>query len=263
MPAPLQLPQLSWGDPNAQNTALLVHGLGSSGALMWRLGDALANAGWHAVAIDLRGHGDAPRALDYTISAYAADLAALSPARGGAWDAVIGHSLGGAASTVATASDPRWTSRLILIDPALLVEDRDESIVRRSQERAFADNRIEAVREDHPHWHPHDLELKVDAVVRASRWAVEQTSAQNQPWDVRADAARLTVPTHVIGADPEVYSLFTGETAAGVLASNKNISMSIVAGAGHSPYRDKPDESIRQLLEALSCDALSERKESK
>lgn len=252
MPAPVYLPRLSWGDPDSSRTALLVHGLGSSGALMWRLGDALADAGWHAVAIDLRGHGDAPRALDYTIGAYAADLAATTPARGGSWDAAIGHSLGGAATTVAAASDPRWTNRLLLIDPAILVEDRDESIVRRSQERAFADNRIEVVREEHPHWHPQDLELKVDAVTRASRWAVEQTSAQNQPWDVRADAARLAIPTHVIGADPEVYSLFTGETADTVLAANERISMSIVDGAGHSPYRDKPDEAIRQMLEALS-----------
>ncbi|MDQ0642302.1 alpha/beta fold hydrolase [Microbacterium murale] len=252
MPVPVQLPHLAWGDPDARNTALLVHGLGSSGALMWRLGDALANAGWHAVAIDLRGHGDAPRALDYTVGAYAADLATTSPTRGGAWDAVIGHSLGGAASTVAAASDPRWSSRLILIDPAILVESRDASIVRRSQERAFADNRVEVVQAEHPHWHPQDLELKVDAVLRASKWAVEQTSTQNQPWDVRADAARLTVPTHILGADPAVYSLFTGRTADAVLASNEHISMSIVPGAGHSPFRDKPDETIRQLLEALS-----------
>ncbi|MGV2985724.1 alpha/beta fold hydrolase [Microbacterium sp. AGC85] len=252
MPAPVQLPRLSWGDPDADSTALLVHGLGSSGALMWRLGDALADAGWHAVAIDLRGHGDAPRTLDYTVGAYAADLAALAPARGGAWDAVIGHSLGGAASTVAAASDPHWVSRLVLIDPAILVDGKDASIVRRSQERAFADNRIEVVREEHPHWHPQDLELKIDAVTRGSRWAVEQTSAQNQPWDVRADAGRLAVRTHIIGADPEVYSLFTGKTADAVLASNEKISISIVAGAGHSPHRDKPDETIRQLLEALS-----------
>ncbi|MGM7668290.1 alpha/beta fold hydrolase [Microbacterium sp. A93] len=252
MPAPVQLPHLSWGAPDSPRTALLVHGLGSSGALMWRLGDALAHAGWHAVAVDLRGHGEAPRTLDYTIGAYAGDLAAIGPTRRGAWDAVIGHSLGGAASTMAAASASSWTDRLILIDPAILVKDRDASIIRRSQERAFADNRIDAVQQEHPHWHPQDNELKVDAVTRASGWAVEQTSAQNQPWDVRADAARLSIPTHIIGADPKVYSLFTGHTAESVLASNANISMSVVAGAGHSPHRDKPDETIRQLLEALA-----------
>lgn len=252
MPAPLTLPRIAWGDASSARRALLVHGLGSSAALMWRLGDALAQADWYAVGVDLRGHGDAPRALDYSVGAYAADLAATFPDRGGSWHAVIGHSLGGAASTVAAASAPEWTERLVLIDPALFVDGRDAGIVRRSQERAFADPRVEVVAEEHPHWHPQDWELKVDAVHRASAWAIEQTSAQNRPWDVRADAARLTVRTHVIGADPAVYSIFTGGVAADVLATNPRISMSVVAGAGHSLHRDRPEESIRQLLEALA-----------
>ena len=240
MPTPVTLPRLSWGDVAAPRRALLVHGLGSSGALMWRLGDALAAAGWHATAVDLRGHGDAPRTLDYSVAAYAADLAATRPPGAGAWDAVVGHSLGGAAGTVAAADDADWTRRLVLIDPAIHVVQQD------------ADNRLDAVRQEHPHWHPQDQELKVDAVRRASAWAVEQTSAQNQPWDVRAHAARLTVPTHVIGGDPAVSSIFTGVLADEVLASNPRISLSVVAGAGHSVHRDRPEESIRQLLEALA-----------
>ncbi|MGI0521231.1 alpha/beta hydrolase, partial [Microbacterium maritypicum] len=245
-------PRISWGSPSASRRALLVHGLGSSGALMWRLGDALADAGWHATAVDLRGHGDAPRSLDYSVAAYGVDLAVTLPEGGGAWDAVIGHSLGGAASTLAAASAAEWTRRLVLIDPAIHVDGRDAAIVRRSQERAFADTRLEVVQQEHPHWHPQDQELKVDAVLRASAWAVEQTSAQNQPWDVRAEAARLRVPTHVIGADPAVYSIFTGALADEVLAANPLISLSVVEGAGHSLHRDRPEESVRQLLEALA-----------
>lgn len=252
MPAPLTLPRIAWGDSSAARHALLVHGLGSSAALMWRLGDALAEAGWHATAVDLRGHGDAPRALDYSVRAFGADLAATTPARGGTWDAVIGHSLGGAASTVAAASAADWTRQLVLIDPAIHVSGRDAAIVRRSQERAFADTRLEVVQQEHPHWHPQDQELKVDAVLRASAWAVEQTSAQNQPWDVRTEAASLTTPTHVIAGDPAVYSIFTGDLAAEVLAANPRITMSVVEGAGHSLHRDRPEESIRQLLEALA-----------
>lgn len=229
-----------------------MHGLGSSAALMWRLGVALADAGWRAVAVDLRGHGDAPRALDYSVAAYAADLSATRPETGTGWDAVIAHSLGAAASTVSSASDPDWARRLVLIDPAIVVDGRDAAIVRRSQERAFADNRVAAARAEHPHWHEQDLELKVDAVRRASAWAVEQTSAQNRPWDVRADAARLAVPAHVIGADPTVYSLFAGALADEVIAANPRITMSIVPGAGHSPHRDRPEETIRQLMEALA-----------
>lgn len=252
MVAPLTLPRLRWGASDAARRVLLVHGLGSSGALMWRLGDALAAAGWHATAIDLRGHGDAPRALDYTVAAYGADLAATAPDGSGGWDAVVGHSLGGAASVVAAAAAPDWTRRLVLIDPAIHVSGRDAAIVRRSQERAFADTRLEVVQQEHPHWHPQDQELKVDAVRRASAWAVEQTSAQNQPWDVRSQAAALSVPTHVIAADPAVYSIFTGDLADEVVRANPRITLSVVAGAGHSVHRDRPEESIRHLLEALS-----------
>lgn len=252
MPAPLTLPRLSWGDPSSDRRILLVHGLGSSGALMWRLGDALAAAGWHATAVDLRGHGDAPRSLDYSLAAYGADLAATLPERGGPWDAVVGHSLGGAAGTVAAASAPDWTRRLVLLDPAILVSGRDATIVRRSQERAFADNRIELVQQEHPHWHPQDCELKVDAVHRASAWAVEATSSQNTPWDVTEQAARLSVPTRVIASDPAVYSIFTGEVAEAVLAANPLITLSIVEGAGHSLHRDRPEETVRQLKEALA-----------
>lgn len=252
MPQPVALPRISWGAADAPRHALLVHGLGSSGALMWRFGVALADAGWRATAVDLRGHGDAPRALDYTVAAYAADVAATVRSDGEPWDLVLGHSLGGAAVTTAAAGAPDWARRLVLVDPALCMSEHDSGVIRRSQQRAFDDNRIERVREDQPHWHPQDQELKVDAVARASRWAVEQTSAQNAVWDVRAEAARLEVPTHIIGADPVVYSIFTGELAAEVIASNPRITMSVVSGAGHSPHRDRPEDTVAELLAALA-----------
>lgn len=249
MASPVTLPRLSWGDPLGPQ-ALLAHGLGSDGALMWRYGVALADAGWHAVAVDLRGHGEAPRTLDYRLSAYAADLLGTTPARGGAWDAVVGHSLGGAASTLAAAQNPGWTRRLVLIDPAIALSEDDREIVRTSQEQSFADPHIEAVRAAHPAWHPIDVELKARATQRASRWAVEQTSAQNTEWDVRSAAASLTVPTHVVGADPAVHSLFTGDLAAEVLR-NPVITMSVIDGAGHSPHRDRPEAATAAVLDAL------------
>jgi len=86
---------------------------------------------------------------------------------------------------------------------------------------------------------------------QASRWAVEQTSDQNPEWDERDAAARLSVPTHVIAADPEVYSIFAG-TLQDEVRGNPVVSVSVVPGAGHSPHRDRPDETIRLLREALS-----------
>jgi len=223
---------------------------------MWRYGVALAEAGWRADAVDLRGHGTAPRALDYRLAAYAADLAATRPeslasAEAGTWDLVIGHSLGGAASVLATADHPSWTRRLILIDPAIALTDRDRDIVRDSQTRSFDDPSEAAVRAEHPHWHPQDVELKSLSARQASRWAVEQTSSQNPEWDVRATALRIDVPTHVIASDPAVYSIFRGKPAEEVVTRNPRFSMSVVEGAGHSPHRDKPDAAVQALLSAL------------
>ncbi|MFT4052464.1 MAG: alpha/beta hydrolase [Microbacterium sp.] len=250
MPAPVTLPRLSWGDPHAPYRALLIHGLGSVGALMWRFGTWLADAGWHATAVDLRGHGTAPRALDYTIAAYASDVAQTAREDDAPWDLVIGHSLGGAAAAVASAGAADWARRLVLIDPGIFLSEADAQVVREGQARSFDDPSPASVRADHPHWHEQDVEQKALSTQQASRWAVEQTSVQNSPWDVREAAARLTVPTHVIAADPAVYSIFSGALAEEVMR-NPAISMSVVAGAGHSPHRDLPEETLLHLERAL------------
>jgi pimeloyl-ACP methyl ester carboxylesterase len=251
MVSPVTLPRLSWGDPASPRHALLAHGLGSTGALMWRFGLALADAGWFAQAVDLRGHGDAPRALDYRLEAFAADLENTHPTHAGSWDLVVGHSLGGAASTLASAHHPRWTRRLVLVDPAIHLDDEQRADVNSGQSASFlAVPTADSVRSENPHWHELDVELKAEALRRCSRWAIEQVGVQNAMWDVRDAAAAITIPTHVIAADPEVYSLFHGSTAAQVLG-NPAFSMSVVPGAGHSLHRDKPDQAMAQLLEAL------------
>ena len=252
MPSPVALPRLSWGSSSAERRALLIHGLGSNGALMWRYGVALADAGWRADAVDLRGHGTAPRALDYTLAAYGADVAAARAGDGRPWDLVIGHSLGGAASVLAAADDASWTRRLVLVDPAISLTARDRDIVRNSQTRSFDDPTEEAVRAEHPHWHPQDIELKALSARQASRWAVEQTSAQNPHWDVTDAALRVSVPTHVIASDPQVYSIFRGKPAESAVAANPRFTVSVVPDAGHSPHRDRPEETVAELRAALA-----------
>lgn len=251
MTSPVVLPVLGWGSATASRRALLVHGLGSSGALMWRIGSALADAGWFALAVDLRGHGTAPRAQDYTIAAYAADLAEVRPDGGGAWDAVIGHSLGGAASIVAAAGVPDWTQRLLLIDPAVHLSESQREQIRADERAQFADPSPAGIRAAHPHWHPTDLELKAQAVAQASPFAVEQTMVQNQEWDVRAEALSVNVPVHVIAGDPTVFALFDTAVAEELL-KRPSITMSVVTGAGHSPHRDRPEETMAQMWEFLS-----------
>jgi pimeloyl-ACP methyl ester carboxylesterase len=248
---PVELPRHRWGRHDAPARALVVHGLGSNGPSTWRICAALADRGWLVEAVDLRGHGVAPRSLDYRVEAYAADLLATRPAPSmadtrGTWDLVVGHSLGGAATAVAAAADPRWTAALVLLDPAIALDDHDAETIRASQEAAFADNTTASVRAKNPEWHPLDVELKVQAVSQASRWAIEQTSEQNHPWDVRPAAASLRNPTFVIASDPEVYSLVRGPLAAQILA-NRQVSLTVIQGAGHNVHRDRPAETTKAI----------------
>jgi len=250
MPTPLTLPRLSWGTLSAGRRALLVHGLGSTGALMWRYGVALADAGWHADAVDLRGHGAAPRALDYSLAAYAADVAATRPTGGGAWDLVIGHSLGGAAAVLAAAEDADWTRRLVLVDPAIALRSDDRAGIGAGLTAAFDDPTQRAVRAAHPHWHEQDVELKAQASQVTSRWAVEQTTVQNPDWDVTDAALRVAVPVDVIAAG--AGSIFRDTPVETAVAGNPRFRPAVViAGAGHSPHRDDPDATISALLTIL------------
>jgi len=86
----------SWGEGP---TVLLVHGWNGRAADMAPLAGALARAGYRAVAVDLPAHGRSPGRRT-SVADWSAVLCALG-AQLGPLRAVVGHSLGGAATTLA------------------------------------------------------------------------------------------------------------------------------------------------------------------
>lgn len=107
---------------------LLLHGGGQtrhswSGTLR-----TLADQGWRAWSIDLRGHGDSEWAPDgdYTLDAFAADVRAAT-ATFDRPPALVGASLGGLASLVAIADgvpQASVASSLVLVDVAHRLEEQ-------------------------------------------------------------------------------------------------------------------------------------------
>lgn len=98
---------------------LLLHG-GGQDRRSWRGAAAkLADAGYRAIALDLRGHGDSDwsREVDYSFEAYAADIAAIVKQLGRPAH-VAGASLGGRGALVAAAMYPDSIPGLILVDVA-------------------------------------------------------------------------------------------------------------------------------------------------
>lgn len=245
------LPRVVWGTNAAPKHVLLVHGLGSSANTMWRLGEAFAERSWCATAIDLRGHGQAPRTARYRISDFADDLLLTNPTHQGNWDAVIGHSIGAASAVVAAAADRDWTKKLILIDPALTLDAERKKMVIEGQLYAHDHLTEEEVQRENPHWHALDIEQRVRSSRQAARFALERSVLDNADWDTEQDTITIATPTLVIGGDPAVDSMFTGDYAQRVLEANPNISHTIISGAGHSPHRDKPQETLDAIFSWL------------
>jgi pimeloyl-ACP methyl ester carboxylesterase len=109
----------SFGDRHAP-TALMLHGGGQTRHAWHATATSLADVGWRAITVDLRGHGESthPRPAAYALDDFAADVRALiaqipEPA------VVIGASLGGISGLLALTEPPGAPAAgLVLVDVA-------------------------------------------------------------------------------------------------------------------------------------------------
>lgn len=129
-----------YGDSSHQ-TILLAHGGGQTRYAWASVAKRLGAAGWRALAVDLRGHGDSDWASDgnYTHGRYGEDLVELAAAMG-AKPVVVGASLGGNSAMLAAGSFGKEAFRaLVLVDvtPRLDPEGVDRIL-------SFMDRHIDA-----------------------------------------------------------------------------------------------------------------------
>lgn len=99
----------------------MLHGGGQTRHAWDATATRLALAGFLAVPVDQRGHGDSPWVADqaYTFGHFAADASALArslEASEGLKPALVGASLGGLAGMIASADAPDLFSALVLVD---------------------------------------------------------------------------------------------------------------------------------------------------
>ena len=98
---------------------LLVHGYTGSRTDFDMAFEGLAEAGWHVVAPDLRGHGGSshpPSEADYTLDHFAADVLALAKAMGFDRFAILGHSMGGMIAQHLVLGAPDRIDAVVLMD---------------------------------------------------------------------------------------------------------------------------------------------------
>ena len=104
------------GDP-AAIPVILMHGGGQTHHSWGTAARDLVEGGFHVISLDLRGHGESdwsPQG-DYTIDAFAADLAAVASTLSSP-PALVGASLGGATSLIAVGEGKLAARALVLVD---------------------------------------------------------------------------------------------------------------------------------------------------
>jgi lipase len=105
-----------WG-PRAAPRVVCLHGVTSHGRHFARLAEALA-AGFRVVAPDLLGHGFSPYEPPWSIEDHVdaiVDTVGVEPA------ILLGHSFGGRLAFELAARFPGLATRLVLLDPAILI----------------------------------------------------------------------------------------------------------------------------------------------
>jgi pimeloyl-ACP methyl ester carboxylesterase len=113
----IQLAADVWGDDDAW-PVLFMHGGGQTRHAWGSTARQLAKAGWRAICLDLRGHGDSgwARNGDYSFTSYAADCIAVGDQLGRP-PVLVGASLGGVAALLAEGNSDRVVSSgLVIVD---------------------------------------------------------------------------------------------------------------------------------------------------
>lgn len=181
----------SWGDPGAP-LVLLQHGGGQTRHAWKGAGHLLADAGYHAVAFDARGHGDSDWAPDgrYDQDVMVEDLKCVVAGLGNRRPALVGASMGGGTSLVAVGEDHVDATALVIVDIAPRIEQAGVDNIQAfmsQQPEGFAS--LEAVAEAIAKYQPHRKRPRsLDGLVKNVRVAVD--GKYRWHWDPRFRPAR-------------------------------------------------------------------------
>ncbi|MFJ5233885.1 alpha/beta fold hydrolase [Kitasatospora sp. NPDC088391] len=231
----MQLNTHEWG--SGDRIALLVHGIMSDHRTWRRVGPALADLGYRAIAVDQRGHGASPRGTGdsprqrYAFDAYAQDLVDTLPT--GA-ELAIGHSLGG--QTLLRAVDRLRPARAVYVDPAWQLERAaglDPAVF--VEFRHAGREQIEAM---NPRWEAADVDVEL-----ATLAAWDPDSALALPGQSTELPAAPAVPSLVVLADGS----FLLDDADAALLRTRGFEVRTVPGAGHTVHRDDHDGFLTAL----------------
>ncbi len=247
----------SWG--GAGRRALLLHGSTSSSGTWWKVGPALAEAGWRVKAPDLPGHGASPRAGRPLTPQVAAGWVARELADR-PLDLVVGHSFGAAVALSLLAQGPEIRSLVLdeLPGPRSLDWDAEAEAVLTSVAAARRDPVAadQETWEAQPRWSDRDRRQAVHDLASSGADDIAAGLRRGPEWP-GLEACALTVPTLVIAAREvdATIGVGTGIGDATVLrAADRAVARQIADAfveldGGHCLHRDQPDAWLQAILD--------------
>jgi pimeloyl-ACP methyl ester carboxylesterase len=248
----------SWGEP-AATPLLLLHGVTSSSAGWWRVGPALAAAGFRVQAPDMPGHGRTGSWQGHWPHRdNARDLVALVDALGMARDELrlVGHSWG-ATTAAAFPACGLAPIRLVVVDPPVLPLAGMAAMIQDPIEHSYQSDAeaLAAMGADNPTWAFGDIAAKAEALTEFDEIAVGDVLLKNGDWDGGfadlADPSAASVERWLIRGDPVAGGLVTDEAAARFRALLGGDRVITIRRAPHSPHRTHPNETVAAILRAL------------
>jgi pimeloyl-ACP methyl ester carboxylesterase len=270
------LSNTTWGSPS-DPPALLVHGAIDASTTWARVGAWLGERGWHAIAVDLRGHGasalDRREAADRSLRPFAEDLVeTVSALRGDApgVDLLVGHSLGTLVSLECVARHPSFARRLVLEDPpgqsidfhALAAQVRERIGAARADPAGVVEDAL-ATRD--PRVDPDSIRDKVAAIAAADEAYVAGVLERLTEVDMASLARMCRLPTLVIvgrdmGAPPysasqEEFARFSALSGQDRVSLCAALSCELVElDAGHDVHQTVHADFVKRLGGWLAAD---------
>lgn len=238
---------------------LLVHGFGGAKEDFSEWLDSFAEAGWHAVTFDLRGHGQSahPRGEEhYSLQLLTDDIQAVVDDLGWETFVLFGHSMGGMVAQMYAIAYPERLMGLILMGTSHKRPDGiDAELVSLGREVVRAGGTA-ALLEAQKGFGPGPLDTQAHRRLLARRpdytaycdnkllsasedmWVALSAEMLSQP-DRLTSLESVPTPTLIIvGAFDETFLQQCGELAGAI----PDADFSVIGLAGHSPQFEQPDD---------------------
>jgi pimeloyl-ACP methyl ester carboxylesterase len=245
---------------------LLVHGFTGARTDFADHLETLAEAGWHVVAPDNRGHGDSSKPdaeHDYDFDLFAADALALADALGWRTFVLLGHSMGGMVVQHLVLSAPERVTALILMDTHHGQVELDADTVALGVAVARAgdmDTIAQVSAADSPlstdahrrmvATRPGYADMGIRNTLRSAPAMYARMATRiTDPHDRLDDLSAITCPTLVMVGEQDTPFLDASKSMAATIS---NAELVVIPDAGHSPQFENPDTWIEAITTFLA-----------